>query len=112
MVSVSLGEFSACALDDGGAAYCWGFNGYGQLGDGTGMDANHAVQVRDAGGTDYLGNVAEISMGYRHACARQTDNSIWCWGKDEGGGLGDGRYGDRSLPVKIDFDEIFSGNFQ
>jgi alpha-tubulin suppressor-like RCC1 family protein len=112
IVAVSVGEFSACAIDSDGHAYCWGFNGYGQLGDGIRNNSTLPVAVKSPDGSGQLEDVVEISTGYRHACARKSDGTVLCWGKDEGSGIGDGGTRDRLLPVVIDFDTIFSDGFE
>ncbi len=45
--SVSTGEFHTCGVTINGDAYCWGYNGFGQLGDGTNADATTPVRVLD-----------------------------------------------------------------
>src|SRR5207247_10439940 len=41
----AFGRYHSCGLTAAGVAYCWGYNGWGQLGDGTGYDAYAPVQV-------------------------------------------------------------------
>lgn len=79
-----------CALKKDKSAYCWGSNGYGQLGDGTFIDKSEPVQVFGLG----PGTTASISLGSYHACALKTDGSVVCWGSNDssldGGQIGDG----------------------
>ena len=42
---ISLGERHTCGIRDNGRLYCWGYNGYGQLGDGTDTDKNTPTRV-------------------------------------------------------------------
>lgn len=47
VATISTSYFFSCAVTTGGAAYCWGWNGYGELGDGTNTNSNVPVAVRD-----------------------------------------------------------------
>jgi alpha-tubulin suppressor-like RCC1 family protein len=72
--SVSVGELHACALDTTGAAYCWGANGLGQVGDGTPVDRTLPVLV--LGGRTYT----QIVTGIAHTCALDGTGVAYCWG--------------------------------
>jgi alpha-tubulin suppressor-like RCC1 family protein len=80
--SVSAGSTHTCALAPGGAAYCWGSNQYGVLGDAAA--AGGRVPVRVAGG----GRFTQISSGADHTCALDVTGQAWCWGLDTFGQLG------------------------
>jgi hypothetical protein len=60
----------------------------------------------DCDGQTDEGNVcgiagAKVSAGGYHTCAVKTDGSLWCWGRNDYGQLGDGTYADRNTPVQI-----------
>jgi len=74
-----------CAGQTDGTLWCWGWNSFGQLGDGTTAPVNVPEQV-GAGASTW----ATIAVGYLHTCALQTDHTLWCWGYDGYGELGDG----------------------
>ena len=80
--SIAAGGSHTCALDTGGAAWCWGANSDGQVGDGS--FAGRLTPVRVAGGHRFV----QISAGFQHTCAITTDERAWCWGAS--GALGDG----------------------
>lgn len=80
---VSAGGQHSCAVAQDGGLWCWGQNGYGQLGDGTTTPRN--VPTRVSGMT----GVAQVSAGKYHSCAVKTDQSAWCWGFNPYGQLGD-----------------------
>ena len=71
---VAVGELHACALDTTGAAYCWGANGLGQVGDGTTTDKTTPTVV--LGGRTY----AQIATGLAHTCALDNSGVAFCWG--------------------------------
>jgi alpha-tubulin suppressor-like RCC1 family protein len=79
-----------------GSLWAWGWNTYGQLGDGTTTHRNAPVRV----GSD--NNWASIAA-YYHSLAIRTDGSLWGWGYNGFGQLGDGTKTDRSAPVRIVF---------
>lgn len=74
-----------CAIRGDGTLWCWGSNDHGQLGLGTFADTYTPTQVTALGG-----NVVDVSAGAWHTCARKSDKSVWCWGTNGGGEVGDG----------------------
>jgi len=88
------GEF-ACGLIATGAAYCWGANDRGQLGDGTTTD--RSIPVRVLGALRF----ASVSAGNFHTCGLTTEGAAYCWGLNEQGQLGDGTEKQRSAPVAV-----------
>lgn len=101
--SISVGGLHACALRLDGAAYCWGFNGFGQLGDGTTTDRTTPVQVASER------RFQSISAGYIHTCGVTTLGEVLCWGLNEFGQLGDGTLQNRSVPGFAALEGRFSG---
>jgi alpha-tubulin suppressor-like RCC1 family protein len=99
---IAAANSSACAVLVGGQARCWGWDAKGQLGDGTtGTQYDLPVAVQNPAGTGPLGGIAQLSMGYAHACARLTSDQLLCWGQDYAGGLGNGPGGDSPLPAFV-----------
>ena len=87
--AVRVGYQFACALRSGGTVVCWGRGDYGQLGDGSDR-WNYVPATVLRGDGMPLDNVESITAGVTHACARRRDNTVWCWGSDLSGELGDG----------------------
>jgi YD repeat-containing protein len=101
---VSAGTSYTLALDEDGHVWAWGSNDYGQLGDGTTVDNGHARQVKDAAGTGVLGDIVMISAGGENSrglsLALAKDGTIWAWGSNIDGQLGNGQTSGISvLPV-------------
>ncbi len=95
-VSAIAAGGSTCALLATGGLRCWGANGFGQLGDGTTVDAPGAVPVAGAGDS------GSLAVGLHHACAVRGDGQVACWGSNQFGQLGDEDYGEASVaPVPV-----------
>lgn len=94
---VDAGEVHACAQRSGGALWCWGFNGAGQLGLGGGGSV--VTRPHQVGS---LTTWAGPSAGGSHTCSLQTDHSLWCWGDPTHGKLGVGnRTQHTGVPVQV-----------
>lgn len=93
---VVANDFSACALKIDGTLWCWGDNKYGQLGDGTTTMRTTPVQVAGLGA-----DIAQVAVGFEHTCALKMDGTLWCWGGNSFGELGDGTNTNRNSPVQV-----------
>lgn len=99
---VKLGSAHTAVVDVDGALWTWGWNNYGQLGNGTKEDSAVPIKVME--------NVSTVSLGVFHTAAIQTDGSLWMWGNNAWGKLGGGEGGNdegeygrpiQTVPVKI-----------
>jgi alpha-tubulin suppressor-like RCC1 family protein len=97
VAAIAAGGRHTCALMLSGKVKCWGENQSGQLGDGTQVDRATPVDVP---GLD--GGVAAIAAGGGHTCALRDGGTLWCWGWNAAGQLGDGTTIDRSNPVPVE----------
>ncbi|CAB4124388.1 Regulator of chromosome condensation, RCC1 [uncultured Caudovirales phage] len=77
-----------------GTLWTWGNNQYGVLGAGTTVNRS-SPQTVAGGGTNWK----SVSCGYTHASGLKSDGTIWTWGRNTNGQLGDGTTLDRSSPV-------------
>jgi alpha-tubulin suppressor-like RCC1 family protein len=105
----SGGYLHICGLAIDGAAYCWGFNGEGQLGDGTTTERSTPVLV--AGGLTFKSLAAG---NYSHTCGVATTGTAYCWGSNINGQLGDGTTTNRLTPTPVaggvTFESITAGH--
>lgn len=95
-VSIAAGSAHTCVVGSSGGAWCWGRNTYGQLGVGTAAGA--AVTPRRVASRTAFSTIVAGSV---HTCARGLDGSVWCWGRNAYGQVGDGTTVDRPQPVEV-----------
>jgi alpha-tubulin suppressor-like RCC1 family protein len=91
---VSVGGFSAAIKTDG-TLWCWGTGTSGQLGDNTIVSKSSPVQTVVMG-TNWL----QVSAGSVNIAAIKTDGTLWVWGANSGGNLGDNTVNSKSSPVQ------------
>jgi alpha-tubulin suppressor-like RCC1 family protein len=96
VVAVSVGRYSSCALTAGGGVKCWGYNFYGQLGDGTTTNQSQPVDV-----SGLATGVSSVTVGRTHTCAVLTSGAVRCWGYNYYGQLGDGTTANSDTPVAV-----------
>jgi alpha-tubulin suppressor-like RCC1 family protein/Tfp pilus assembly protein PilE len=106
--SISAGNLSTCAIDSSNAAYCWGDNQDGQLGDGTWLNNTSPSPLYMTGVLNGK-NIKSISTGRFHACAIASDNNPYCWGSNSNGQLGDGTWSWINQPVAVAKSGVLSG---
>ncbi|HET9425579.1 MAG TPA: CARDB domain-containing protein [Gemmatimonadaceae bacterium] len=92
--AVQGGIAHTCALKEDGAAWCWGWNGAGQLGDGT--TVSQATPVAVSGGLRFT----SLRIGGAESCGRRG-NRIWCWGGNQFGQIGNGTLVNTTAPVLV-----------
>ena len=104
-VQVSGGSYHSLALSSSGAVYAWGWNGSGQLGNGTTADSHIPVAVKVVGTPMAGKNITQISAGGSfndgHSLARASDGTVYAWGRGVYGQLGNGTTTDSNVPVAV-----------
>ena len=91
VTQISAGPLRSCAVLIIGEARCWGRNEYGTLGDGTTTESTLPVVVRNEAGDAPLEDVTQIEVGLDQTCALLASSEVRCWGRRQGGALGDGQ---------------------
>ncbi len=88
VVQIEAGSFHTLALKSDGTVWAWGHNSNGQIGDGTTTDRPTPLQV----GVGVVGfsNIIAISAGDDHSTALKSDGTVWIWGSNEYGQIGNG----------------------
>ena len=120
-LAVAVGHSTTCGLDASRELLCWGQGDSGQLGDGAGSDANtpQLVSVGTVLAPDGGSSGSRFSIGDGFACAivddgSGTKGSLWCWGSNWYGQLGDGTGSDNDSAVqagsRTDWWEVSAGS--
>ena len=78
----------------------WGYNGDGQLGDGTNTSSQPAVSVLSTGALKGK-SVVQVDAGNAHTCAVTSDGALACWGSNSKGQLGLGNTTNQSTPQLV-----------
>ena len=101
---IAIGPLHGCALLGDANLRCWGWNDFGQVGDGSsGVGSMGAASRR---GVPDLSGVTAVGLGDHHTCALLADTTVRCWGGNFSGQLGDGTTpgsphpGPRGRPVR------------
>jgi len=88
------------AAKSDGTVWAWGANTYGELGNGTTTNSSYPVQILKAAGQPLTGVIA-VSAGYYSSYALLSDGTVWAWGYNGYGNLGDGTTTNRSYAVQM-----------
>ncbi|MBC8088119.1 MAG: hypothetical protein H7Z40_12695 [Phycisphaerae bacterium] len=103
---VTAGLQHTCALSSAGTSACWGYNLYGQIGDGTNNNRTAPTTL----GTPP--NFASLFTGLYHSCGLNGAGQAYCWGWNPYGQLGDGTTGpfasQRRFPIAVSGSLTFS----
>ena len=100
VVGIFAGRDHNLAVRSDGSVWSWGYNRYGELGDGTGMSRNAPVRVVRLNGSA-LGNIVQVGAGANHSLALRSDGTLWAWGRNNFGQLGDGNFSARHRAVQV-----------
>jgi alpha-tubulin suppressor-like RCC1 family protein len=93
--TLNVGSEHTCGLLAGGAAYCWGYNDYGNLGNGSSTGSATPLPGAVLGGLSFT----SLFPGYWATCGFATSGSLYCWGQNATGLFGDGTGTNSLTPV-------------
>ena len=91
------GQATGAAIKTDGTLWLWGSNSYGRLGDNTFTFISKSSPVQTV---TFATNWSKVSLGANHAAAVKTDGTLWTWGRNSYGQLGDNTITNRSSPVQ------------
>ena len=95
ITAVTVGDRHACAIV-GGATYCWGFNSFGQLGDGTTETRLTPTRIANDPG------FADVKATGSTTCGRvAADGRVMCWGYGLDGEIGNGLENNARVPTQV-----------
>ncbi|MBI5207493.1 MAG: Ig-like domain-containing protein [Candidatus Firestonebacteria bacterium] len=93
--SISAGKYHNAAIKSNGTLWTWGYNEYGQIGNGKTENKNIPVKI----GTEK--NWMLVACGGFHTAAIKTDGTLWLWGNNKYGQIGNGKTENINAPVQI-----------
>lgn len=99
-IQVAAGLEHTVALATDGTVYAWGNNSNGQLGDGTNNNSNVPVAVYNSGVLSGK-NIIQIAAGANHSVALASDGTVYAWGNNTNGQLGNGTNNSSNVPVAV-----------
>ena len=102
IVKISAGEDHAIAVNSNGEVYAWGYNDYGQLGNGSTSRCVYATKVLNSDGDNTIKNIVDVSAGYKFSSVLTNDGYVYNFGRNAYGELGILNNTNKSLPTKMD----------
>lgn len=94
-MQLSVGTHHSCVVSDASELWCWGYNAWGQLGDGTTTGGSTPVRAAIPAA------VKQVSAGGSHTCALTDAGKVYCFGQNSEGQLGDGTVTDHAAPAEV-----------
>jgi len=95
-VQLAAGDYHTCALATDERLWCWGDNRQGQLGQGAVISSQTPLEV-----TPFISEVVSLVAGAKHTCVLRRAGTVWCWGDNQAGQLGDGTHMGRAFPLAV-----------
>jgi alpha-tubulin suppressor-like RCC1 family protein len=108
VAAIAAGGNHCLALTTDGLVYSWGYNGYGQLGDGTTAQRTTPVAVNTSGALSGK-TVVSIAAGSGYSLALTSDGKVFSWGDGSNGTIGNSSFASKTLPVAVDVSGVLSG---
>lgn len=99
--AIAAGGNHTLALDNLGNVWAWGLNSSGQLGNNTLVNQNTPVQVLTSDGVTPLSGITALAAGGAFSLALKSDGTVWAWGSNNYGQLGDTTQVTKIIPVQV-----------
>ncbi|MBF0450629.1 MAG: DUF5011 domain-containing protein [Candidatus Magnetomorum sp.] len=101
IVSIAAGAFHSLALSNDGFIWSFGLNQNGQLGNGGPIQTTSPLKVQLPVEGTALANIGKIAAGTDHSLGIQNNGTLWAWGKNDGGQLGNSTKVNTYYPIKV-----------
>jgi len=102
VTQISVAYDHACALKSDGTLWCWGYNYYGQIGQGTSGSGTYEYYLAPVQVQALYNDVTGVSVGVDFSCALTSDTTVSCWGYNGSGVLGNGTAtGTATVPAQV-----------
>lgn len=98
---VSMADYHTLALASDGTVYAWGWNSDGQLGNGSSISSLVPIAVTTAGTPMAGKTIVQVAAGDSFSLALASDGTVYSWGENGAGKLGDGSGNDSDVPVAV-----------
>jgi len=108
ITQVAAGGYHSLALASDGTVYTWGFNAVGQLGNGSNTNSSLPVAVNVSGVLSGK-TVTQVAAGYYYSIALASDGTVYTWGHNASGPLGNGSNTDSNAPVAVNTSGVLNG---
>ncbi len=97
---LAAGEQFSAAIKSDGSLWTWGYNDYGQLGNGNHSNESSPTQIASSSSNDWV----SVSTGWGHTLAIRSDGTLWAWGLNNLGELGLGNTTSQTSPAQVGTD--------
>ena len=101
VANIAAGGNHSLAVKLDGTVWSWGYNSTGELGDNTITQSLTPVQVKDQYGTGFLAGYSSVAAGGHHSYALKSDGTVWAWGLNFYGELGNNSTTNSPIPVQV-----------
>ena len=101
ILSLSMGSSHSSAFTSTGRVFMWGYNQFGQLGNGMNVNRNLPTEITSNFSFSEGEKIISLSLGSTHSSALTSTGRVFIWGSNEYGKLGDGTNTDKNVPTEI-----------
>lgn len=108
MKFIDAGDHYNCAIASDDQAYCWGYNGFGRLGNNSVVNSWVPVAVDTTGALSGK-TIKSMAVGAYHTCVIASDDKAYCWGLNSYGQFGTGNTTNSYVPIAVSTTGVLSG---